>query len=586
MNLTGLIGTPATLGKYRIVLELGRGGMSDVYLAVARAGVPDFNKVHVIKCMRPQLFEEAEFLAMFLDEARLAARLHHPNVVQTFEAGQEGEFCYLVMEYLEGETFQRVLSRSRRGRSMPLALQLRVLQGVLAGLHYAHELCDYGGRPLGVVHRDVSPHNVFLTYDGQVKLVDFGIAKTAAASVETRTGVVKGKVTYMAPEQARGRPVDRRADLYGVGVMLWEALAGRRLWGKIHEHQVLQLLAEGHTPSLEEACPGVPAPLRQICARAMAHEPCDRYATAEEMRAALESYAEAAGVRTDDAALGGYVRDVFAERRAATRAALEAQLRRLNDEPSNPGFATGSWPSAGAPSSRAFGASSLPPSSLQPAVGDAFVAGARPPGATGVTRSVTTAAAAAAPGEPGAGPGGGRGRTFVVAAAAGACGAALALAELLRAPLPAAAPAVAPPSAPAPLAPAALASTTFVDVRIAANPPHAKLYYDETPLPSNPFVGRFVRDGRSHRVRGEAEGFEAEQGWVSLSGPAVDLDLKLAPRPAERPKERERRGAGAAPTPRAHAPAFEDALAVPRPNGRRPEAPALPAEDPWDRRKR
>jgi len=212
------------LGKYRLIAELGHGGMAEVFLAVAQ-GPAGFNKLTVIKQIRPQLADDPEFLSMFLDEARLAARLNHPQIVQTNEVGHEANRYFIAMEYLEGQPLNRVVNRVGRER-FPLAMHIGLLADTLAGLHYAHDLTDYDGTPLEVVHRDVTPHNIFITYEGQVKVVDFGIAKAMNSSSETKTGVLKGKVAYMAPEQARGEKVDRRADVFSVGVMLWEAAVG------------------------------------------------------------------------------------------------------------------------------------------------------------------------------------------------------------------------------------------------------------------------------------------------------------------------------------------------------------------------
>src|SRR4051794_26091703 len=191
-------------GKYRLIAELGHGGMADVFLAVARGPI-GFNKLLVVKRLKANLVDEPEYVAMLGDEARLAARLNHPNVVQTNEVGQEGDQYFIAMEYLDGQPLHRVLTRSEKKERMPLAMHLRIVCDVLSGLHYAHELADFDGSPLNVVHRDVTPQNIFVTYDGQVKLVDFGIAKASGRDGETKTGIVKGKVTYMGPEHAMGK---------------------------------------------------------------------------------------------------------------------------------------------------------------------------------------------------------------------------------------------------------------------------------------------------------------------------------------------------------------------------------------------
>ena len=203
--------------------------MAEVLLAATRGnGVV---KLSVLKCLWPELAEDAEFIEMFLDEARLCARLAHPNVVQTHEVLQHEGRLALAMEYLDGQPLTRVLARLGSSPAFALPTRLSIVTSILAALEYAHELTDFDGRPLGVVHRDVSPHNVFVTYDGHVKLIDFGVAKTLAASHQTRPGGFKGKLAYLAPETVRGEGLDRRADIFSVGVMLWEILAGRRLWG-------------------------------------------------------------------------------------------------------------------------------------------------------------------------------------------------------------------------------------------------------------------------------------------------------------------------------------------------------------------
>src|SRR5688572_16530728 len=221
-------------GRYHPIAELGQGGTANVFLACAR-GPSDFNKLVVLKVLKHELAHEHEFRSMFMNEARLAARLNHPNVVQTNEVMEVDGRPVLVMEYLEGQTLSRILARSRDaargGVEMPLTLHLRVMIDVLSGLHYSHELIDYDGTPLRVVHRDMTPHNVFVSYDGRVCILDFGIAKLTGLGVQaTQTGVIKGKLRYMPQEQVLGLPLDRRADLFAVGVMLWEAAAREKMW--------------------------------------------------------------------------------------------------------------------------------------------------------------------------------------------------------------------------------------------------------------------------------------------------------------------------------------------------------------------
>jgi serine/threonine-protein kinase len=214
------------IGKYRVIAKLGQGGMATVFLSIA-SGPVGFNKLLVLKLLKDELESDGDFLTMFLNEARLAARLNHANVVQTYEVGVEQGRHFLAMDYLDGQPLHHLLRKVTRAR-MPLDVHVRILADMLAGLHYAHTLTDFDGTPLHVVHRDISPQNVFVTYDGQVKLVDFGIAKAAGAVSNTQSGVFKGKLTYVAPEQAGGDVVDARADIFSVGVMLWEAMSGRR----------------------------------------------------------------------------------------------------------------------------------------------------------------------------------------------------------------------------------------------------------------------------------------------------------------------------------------------------------------------
>ena len=216
--------------RYEPIAQIGRGGMAEVLLTMVNAGGGVW-RLEVLKRIWPELATDPDFVTMFLDEARLSLRLNHPNVVQTYEVlTNEGELA-IAMEYLDGQPLTRVLNRLLRdSNDLSLALRLRILTRVLAGLEHAHTLTDIDGSPLGVVHRDVSPQNVFVTYDGQVKLVDFGVAKTIAAAHQTRPGAIKGKLAYMAPEQLQSEAVDRRADLFSVGVMLWEMLSHRPLF--------------------------------------------------------------------------------------------------------------------------------------------------------------------------------------------------------------------------------------------------------------------------------------------------------------------------------------------------------------------
>jgi phosphate transport system substrate-binding protein len=328
------------VGDYRLIATLGRGGMAEVFLAV-RGGMEGFHKLVVIKQLRSDLLAQpqaAKFRALLLDEARLAARLSHPNIVQTFEVGDQQGQPWLAMEYLDGQPLSQVLTRARRaGRPLPVDLALQVVVDALAGLGYAHDLADFDGTPLRIVHRDVSPQNVFWTYDGAIKLVDFGVAKFALNTAETEVGIVKGKLTYMAPEQARGQPIDRRADLFVAGILLWELLAGRRLLRAPTQVASLERLLFEQLPSLSQVRPDLDPELARICERALERDVDRRYATAAEMRADLERVlADRAPRRAD---LEAFIQPLFVDDRAEiTRRIREAIAGRelISLSPSEP----------------------------------------------------------------------------------------------------------------------------------------------------------------------------------------------------------------------------------------------------------
>jgi eukaryotic-like serine/threonine-protein kinase len=307
------------LGKYQLIAELARGGMGVVYLAV-NSGLGGFNKLLVIKELKPELVEDHGFLEMFLEEARLAARLNHPNIVPTYEVGMEGNRPFIVMDYLDGQTLARVLRKKIEGLSVHK--QLRIITLALEGLQYAHRLEDFDGSVTNVVHRDVSPQNIFVTYDGQVKVVDFGIAKASDTTVETRTGVFKGKPSYMAPEQLQG-DTDPRSDVFAIGIMIWEAIAGRRMWQKKTDVEILTALLKGAIPDIDEAAPESPEELRRICKKAVAANIDDRYASAKDLREDVDAYLESVGDRSTLKDIGALIATGFQEQREKIRGIIE-----------------------------------------------------------------------------------------------------------------------------------------------------------------------------------------------------------------------------------------------------------------------
>ena len=276
-------------GKYQLVRELASGGMAQIFLSVYQ-GLEGFNRVVAIKRVLPQMAASPEIVQMFLDEARLAARLEHPNIVRTYEFGVEDGRYFMVMEYLAGEDLNAVLNRAAAtGHRLPIQFVAQVASRVCAGLHFAHELLDADGRPLGLVHRDVSPGNIVVTYFGEVKLIDFGVAKAATNVVRTRTGILKGKISYMSPEQLRSRGVDRRSDVFSTGVVLWELLAGVRLFARESDAATLYAILDDEIPPVQARRPDVPDELARIVERALARAPEDRWATAEDMQLALDN---------------------------------------------------------------------------------------------------------------------------------------------------------------------------------------------------------------------------------------------------------------------------------------------------------
>lgn len=282
---------PTAFDKYTLIGKLGRGGMAEVNLAVVE-GRGNFRKLVVIKRLHSHLALEPGFIEMFLDEATLAARLmNHPHVVQTYEVGEHDGSHFLAMEYLDGQGLERVLRMSgQRGEHIPIEIGARMISDALDGLAYAHEATDFDGTPLGVVHRDVSPQNIFITYNGVVKLLDFGIAKATTQLVETRTGVIKGKYAYIAPEQALAEEVDHRADLWSTGVVLWEVLTGRRLFKSVNELATLQETLQGEVKPPSAFRPELPPELDTICMRALQRDVSQRYESAHAMKEDLDRY--------------------------------------------------------------------------------------------------------------------------------------------------------------------------------------------------------------------------------------------------------------------------------------------------------
>jgi serine/threonine-protein kinase len=312
-------------GKYKLFASLGRGGMADVFLGVAR-GPAGFNKVVVLKKLRENRVDNPAFVDMFLDEARLAARINHPNVVHTYEIGEGNDGYFISMEYLEGQSLHSVIKATReRGERLEPAFAAHVMAEVLNGLHHAHEMRDYDGTQLGIVHRDVSPHNLFITYDGQIKVLDFGIAKAALNNAHTQDGVVKGKFAYMAPEQATSDEIDRRCDVFAAGIVLWELLSGEKLFKGDSAKVLFQLMSAPVVPP-STVNPSIPKELDAIAMKALERAPEMRFQSAREMANALSDYVHRAGrvIRRED--VTQRLDSLFSEARAATQQRLKSYM--------------------------------------------------------------------------------------------------------------------------------------------------------------------------------------------------------------------------------------------------------------------
>jgi len=311
-------------GKYLLVRKLAEGGMAEIFLA-KQVGLEGFEKNVVIKRMLPHLSSAADFVAMFLDEARLAASLQHPNIVQITDLGLADGCYFICMEHLAGEDLAAALRVARkRARPIPLTLVLRVIAEAGQGLHFAHQAVDAQGRPLRLVHRDVSPSNIFITYSGQVKMLDFGIAKAESRVATTTAGVVKGKYMYMSPEQARGDAVDSRSDVFALGVALYESLTGVKPFARDNDLAVLKAVLEGAYQPVRVLRPDLPLEVEQIVTRAMAQEAEHRYPTALAMVEAIEKVPGAGASTSGPSALAAFLVEHFGQERVRSRTRVES----------------------------------------------------------------------------------------------------------------------------------------------------------------------------------------------------------------------------------------------------------------------
>ena len=322
---------PATIGRYHVVGHLATGGMAEILLAKV-FGPGGFEQAVVLKRILPHLARQESFAGMFLDEALIVARIRHPNVVRVQELGKEGAELFLVMEYLEGESLHGVMRRlASRDRRLEYGLCAHVIAEACAGLHAAHEMKDVDGNPQNLVHRDVSPQNVFVTYGGEVKLLDFGVAKASDRITRTEAGQVKGKYAYMSPEQVNGGEVDRRSDLFALGAVLYELSTERRLFQRATEMLTMQAVTERPIRLPSDVVGGYPKPLEAVVMRALERDPAKRYQTAAEMRLELLAVQrELEGTLAPDAELAGRMAELFSDRIGEKRELLR-RLRAGSD---------------------------------------------------------------------------------------------------------------------------------------------------------------------------------------------------------------------------------------------------------------
>ncbi len=314
------------VGRYRLGPRLGVGGAASVYLA-RLAGPHNFERLAAVKIIHEHLTDDREFVTMFLDEANLAVRLSHPNIVHVYELGREDDMLYLAMEYLHGQPLSQVYrGLEERGGRLPYDVIAWIGARGAEGLHHAHQLVDDDGNSVGLVHRDVSPENVFVTYEGHVKLIDFGIARAVGRMTTTALGHIKGKYRYMAPEQALGREFDHRVDIFALGVTLYEAALGRPVFDGEDEAETLAKLLGGPPPDPRECIPGFPSDLADILLRTLALDPTARYEDAGELARDLDSFVARSGRVDQREQLEDVMGAVFDSFRESTMQAI-AQLR-------------------------------------------------------------------------------------------------------------------------------------------------------------------------------------------------------------------------------------------------------------------
>jgi serine/threonine protein kinase/Flp pilus assembly protein TadD len=317
---------PKQFGKYQLLDKIAVGGMAELFRAKL-TGVEGFEKLIAIKKILPNLSQEKILVTSFIDEAKLAALLHHENIVQIYDFGSMDDNYFIAMEFLFGKDL-RTIRQTAKERELPLGMEniLYIIARVCAGLDYSHNLKDLQGQPLNIIHRDINPQNILVTYEGQVKIIDYGIAKAASHNTQTRENLIKGKLAYMSPEQANGQTIDHRSDIFSAGIILYELLAVRRMF-EGETMQVLSLVREAQYDPPEEVIPNLPSKLNQILRRALAKDPEERYQSAGEMLADVEECAFEMSLRPNARNFAHYMKALFEDEYAEEEMALWAKSK-------------------------------------------------------------------------------------------------------------------------------------------------------------------------------------------------------------------------------------------------------------------
>jgi serine/threonine protein kinase len=329
------------LGRYEVLGHLAHGGMAELLLARA-TGLEGFARHVVVKRIHPEQARDERYVAMFLDEARLAASLHHHNIVQVHDVGEDDGEYFLAMEYVHGKDVREILRHlALAGAQPPLEHVLAIATAVASGLHHAHEMLGPDRRPLDIIHRDVSPANILVGYDGNVKIVDFGIARSRRDEARmrrlvTQSGQLKGKVAYLSPEQCRGQHLDRRSDIFALGIVMFELVTVRRLFRAEGDFAKMQQIVSGEIIPPSQFRADMPRELEAIIVKCLALDPASRYQTADELRVALDAFAIASGMRTSATALGDYMIELFGEQPVpwlADHDEMLTEVARVDDTP-------------------------------------------------------------------------------------------------------------------------------------------------------------------------------------------------------------------------------------------------------------